>query len=111
VVSHRTGYLIFSDGAVNVCDHQLVPGGEEEHPEGQLQPQPFSHIFPCKLGLCYTVARWQKFLPENSNVAEEKKLGGRKRWWQKFGRISPKVAEKWQQKIVTNGHSSFAADW
>jgi hypothetical protein len=71
VVSYRTGYLIFSDGAVDVCDHQLVLGGEEEHPEGQLQPKPFSHIFSCKLGLYETLARWQKFLPKSSNVAEE----------------------------------------
>ncbi len=88
MVSYRTGYLIFSDGAVDVCDHQLVRGGEEEHPEGQLQPQPFSHIFSCKLGLYYTVARWQKFLPKSSCVAEEKKVMAGS------GKILLKVAEK-----------------
>ncbi len=96
MISYGTGYLIFSDGAVDVCDHQLVLGGEEKHPEGQLQSQPFSHIFPCKLGLYYTVARWQKFLPKKSNVAEEKnevagKVGGRN---------LAEFCQKWQKKIA-----------
>ena len=87
--SYGTGYLIVSDGAVDVCDHQLVLGSKEEHPEGQLQPQPFSHILPCKLGLYYTVARWQKCLLKRSNVAEGKKVGGRN---------LAKFCQKWQKK-------------
>jgi hypothetical protein len=52
-------------------------------------------FIPPSQSLRCNIARWKKFLPKSSNVAEEKnKVAGKI-----CGRILPKVAEKWQKKM------------
>ena len=66
-------------------------------------PRPLSWVSPCPSlpcswrlcdRHCFQVAEISA-----KNVAKEKKFGGRKNWWQKFGRILPNNSEEQQKKM------------